>query len=233
MGLDEGRLLLAVELGSQRQIEIHEVRRGCVVGPRPRRFVVGEEALVRRCWGRRRASSLIVAEHAAAAFLGLVLGMRAVRWGQPLSASALALGRAMRYVKGSLRPGRGERGAPPRASAAEELAQAGLGAAGGARRPRGRLGGAPTTPPSGPARARGPGYWVRVPSSGTKRRAVNWQEAHRSARRTERTHRADSSAAPDASQRCPGRPRLAGARARAAPPKGLSALQPTAAATDH
>jgi hypothetical protein len=30
---------------------------------RPRAFVVGEEALVRRCWGRRRAAALVVAEH--------------------------------------------------------------------------------------------------------------------------------------------------------------------------
>ena len=79
----------------------------------------------------------------------------------------------MRYLKGSLRPGRGERGAPPRASAAQELAQAGLRAAVGGMEtvvtPRSR-------PDDSPERSRAgsrPGYWVRVPSSGTKRRAVN------------------------------------------------------------
>ena len=42
------------------------------MGPRPRRLVVGEEALVRRCRGWGRASALVVAEHAAS-LLGLCL----------------------------------------------------------------------------------------------------------------------------------------------------------------
>ena len=42
---------------------------------RPRRLVVGEEALVRRCWGRRRAAALVVAEHAL-----LPLGLCLVSW---------------------------------------------------------------------------------------------------------------------------------------------------------
>ena len=200
---------------------------------RPRRLVVGEEALVRRRRRRRRAAALVVAEHAAASFLGLA-------W----NACCAALGAApLRECAGPWTsdaiPQRLPASGPGRARCASPC-QCCPGACPGWA-PCGRRGteaaGTPRRrPDDSPERSRAGsrlGSGVRVPSSGTKRRAVNWQEAHRSARRTERTHRADSSAAPDASQRCPGRPRLAGARARAAPPKGLSALQPTAAATDH
>ena len=109
MGLDEGRLLLAVELGAQRQIQVDEVRRGGVVGPRPRAFVVGEEALVRRCWGWRRAAALVVAEHAALPSSGVclwLLGGVCPR-GQPFPAMERAPGRAMRRRKRALRPGPG------------------------------------------------------------------------------------------------------------------------------
>ena len=52
---------------------------------RPRAFVVGEEALVRRCWGRRRAAALVVAEHAAASVCLCLL------WGVGLAAAGGSL----------------------------------------------------------------------------------------------------------------------------------------------
>ena len=79
----------------------------------------------------------------------------------------------MRSRKRALRPGPGQSGAPPRASAAQELAQAGLRAAVGgteaAGTPRRRTDDSPDRSRAGSRL----GYYVRVPSSGTKRRAVN------------------------------------------------------------
>ena len=67
------------------RLRVDKIGGGRVVGPRPRAFVVGEEALVRRRRGWGRASSLVVAEHAAS-FLGLCLLLDGAlrRRGQPL-----------------------------------------------------------------------------------------------------------------------------------------------------
>ena len=124
MGLDEGRLLLAVELGSQRQIEIHEVRRGGVVGPRPRAFVVGEEALVRRCWGWGCASSLIVAEHACPClWAGVLVGCgRRVASGAAPSRERAGSWTSDATAQRALRPGPGRRASCASAAQAGKLA---------------------------------------------------------------------------------------------------------------
>ena len=142
------------------------------------------------------------------------------RRGQPLPASELAPGRAMRSRKRALRPGRGERGAPPRASAAQELAQAGLRAAGAAR-------GAPETclvvskTPAVDPHAGSGASWFLVASASIEdsARAVELKLALGGGK-ARPWDRADASAAPDARHAAPWH-----ARAASGPslPKSLSA----------
>ena len=103
------------------------------MSPRPRAFVVGEEALVRRRRGWGCAAALVVAEHAAS-FLGLCLCSGCVPCGAGGSPSRfeLALGRAMRRPNPASGAGARVSGALPvrRAPAQAGQAPCGRGGAG-------------------------------------------------------------------------------------------------------
>jgi len=94
------------------------------VGPRPRAFVVGEEALVRRCWGWGCASSLIVAEHACPClWAGVLVGCgRRVASGAAPSRERAGSWTSDATAQRALRPGPGRRASCASAAQAGKLA---------------------------------------------------------------------------------------------------------------